>query len=131
MNDCDVFRSHVTEVEVTRQVRNIPPELARHAQRCAECRRYLSETERLMQELRSTVELPLPPGLLEQLQRIPERQRSLNSARRRVFLPAAGAMAGGALLALAEPSFLFSTMLTLVGAFAAVTAMLRTKLLPD
>lgn len=131
MNDCDVFRSHVTEVEVTRKVRNIPPELAAHARRCAECRRYLSETERLMQELRSTTDLPLPPGLLEQLQRIPERQRSLVSARRGVFLPAAGAMAGGALLVFAEPSFLLSTMLTLVGAFAAVTAMLRTRLLPD
>jgi hypothetical protein len=131
MNECEAFRLSVTELEVMRRCRTVPPELAAHRERCADCRRYLSETERLMEQLRSTPELPLPPGLLEQLQGIPERQRLLRSARMGVFLPAAGAMAGGALLALGEPGLILSTMLTLAGAFVAVTALLRTRLLPD
>ena len=131
MKECEAFRLSVTELEVLRRSRRVPPELATHAEGCPDCRRYLSETERLVQELRSTADVPLPPGFLELLRGIPERQRSLRSARRRVFIPAAGAMAGGALLALGEPSLVLSTLLTLAGAFATVTAMLRTTLLPD
>jgi predicted anti-sigma-YlaC factor YlaD len=118
---------------VTSGTRKVLPTFLSHAHDCSACRAYLRDMAHLEEEIRRTGGIPVPPDLLGHMKKIPERHRAIVSERSRVLLPAAVVIVAGvaAPWVTGAAGFWLSSGMAFAGAFAAVTGMARSHLVPN